>query len=477
MAFDADLARPLSGATPMGPALEDWEFAPLDAPPPGPDAPDDGGPRTWLERRDYVLERLERSRDIRLYARLAEAEAHLGGPTSFRDALALLDVVVREHWEELHPKPADDRRARNARRRAFPPVYAREVVGALERAVVFDAGGFDGPMSIRAFYLATEKHLATRKRPPREDEVVLSADRLRGLIAGADAGKKVSEAHAALVDISKSMRSLEKTLTAIPEYETLRFEPTAAEIMVFAAALEPFLPASAPPPAAAAETVEDPQVALKASQSGAQGSAAGSPRSRAEAMALVDAVLRYYAREAPSSPVPLVLLKLRQMGEASFTAWLAEAAPGGWEEAALPLASVDAEALTAYAEDAPAAADDPRVSLLEALDAVEAAAGELDISGPLAAARAAVERLTPQAAATPGIRDRAAVSDALRRLAAYFKSAEPSSPASLCIERAIDLVDRGFLDTVKALSPQGGGAAALRLGPGRREPADTGNGW
>ena len=197
-----------------------------------------------------------------------------------------------------------------------------------------------------------------------------------------------------------------------------------------------------------------------------------------EVQALLDAVIGYYAAEERSSPIPLVLLKIREMMGATFTDWLAAVAAGGSENAALAIDGINLAQLDelppgksgaeAPPETHPSiAALDKALAALSANEAaVAGAAQEIEmLVAAVAEARVAITA-GPDARARPAnaIRDRAAVREALQRLTLYYRSAEPSSPMSVCFERIIHLVDRPFLDIVRELAPDGK-QAALRLVP------------
>ena len=494
--LDAALYEPLGGAEPMGKPLSDEAAMEL-----GLALPEDSAEamNALSERRERILELLGKHRDLRLYVRLFETETRLRGVPGFHAALHLLHAVLTRHWETLHPAPPEGD-ARIARMTAFGVLRQKRLIWRLDETVLFDAGGFDREIALRAFYLSTERHVKTRRFPPKDDETVYPVEGLKGIIARADKGAAVAEAHAALVASAALLRELGRFLSNCEGYESIRFDDLAKDVDIFVDALEPFLPDDAAPAEEAAGAPSD--------GAPAEGAAAAAPTAqpgqiatRAEAIALLDAILLYYAEEGRSSPIALALLKLRGMMDWTFDQWMDEVASDWPDKVALRFYGTDTadftvEALAGEAGDAPADeahAGGPPEALTEALDALESALASLreadgvaeaagdaleTAAAAAAAAREAAAHFPAAASAAPSparpldagsIRSSADVKAALKRLAVFFRTAEPSSPAYLCFEKVAELVDRGFLDILRRVAPNGVGSAALILAQAESE--------
>jgi hypothetical protein len=182
--FDAALYALLGGASPMGAALAAEILAALDVP----IAADTDGARAALEeRREQAVAALGRCRDLRLYARLAEAQARLEGPKGLHAGLHLLAGAVRDFWDEMHPGPAGEEDADNARRRAFTPFRARDLIAGYEKLTLFDAGGFQRRITLRAFGHTADLRLRTRRRQPAAGETVYPPAVIEALVVRAQA--------------------------------------------------------------------------------------------------------------------------------------------------------------------------------------------------------------------------------------------------------------------------------------------------
>ncbi len=469
--FDAALYAPLPGAAPMGEALAAEVLAALEVPIA---ANADGARAALEERREQALSALGRTRDLRVYARLAEAQARLEGPRGLHAGLHLLVAVVRGFWDGMHPGPAGDEDADNARRRAFTPFRARDLIAGYEGLTLFDAGGFERRITLRAFWHTADLHGRTRRRQPAADDTVHAPGAMAALVARAEAREAVAAAHLAFAASAALLRELEAMLVARPAFDTLRFTgPTALapELELFAEALAPF--AAAPEAAAAApEAADDAPPEGPAGPTPSRGAAIGAIADRAAAAALRDALLAWFAAENPSNPVALALLKLRDLEGASFGAWMTALDPENAEEVSLRIADVDPVRLAGFAAAAPPPAPDP--GPLAAIEAAAAAlvahqaareVAEAEIAALAAAVEAARDAAAHARPAPPVVADRAAARQALQRLAAFHKATEPSSPAGLVFDRLVDLVDRKFMDILSRVAPRGPRSSAVKIAP------------
>ncbi len=449
--LDPDLLKPLGGAAPMGPPLEDAEIMPLELAVPRGDPADrdsfshDAAVGGYAQRRDAALERLERTRDLRLYTRLAEALAWSDGPKAFHGALAGLAHVVESHWQEIHPGPADDPAAQSLRVRAFTPLRNRLLANAFEPVVVFDAKERDGEITLRMIYHAAGRHDASRLRRPASGETVYPADGMHGLVARVGAGAEIAAMRDAMLGAAGALRALQAFFAETEGFDTLRFAGDGRrrglidELEDYAAALAAFVPEET-----AGAVAAEPGGADGAAEGAAPAAAGPAPTppsdlaTREEALALIDDVLRYFARSARSSPIALALIKIREMQRATFYQWLEETVQEGRDWAQLPIWNVDAALLDRYAEaqddapaeegDAPAASD--RAAHLGALEETHHQLRSLmwDVDSLASALLRAREELEAHAAALAEARERLAAGEADVSLP---DAPEPPSPPAL----------------------------------------------
>ncbi|MFO7855136.1 MAG: type VI secretion system ImpA family N-terminal domain-containing protein [Paracoccaceae bacterium] len=489
--LDPDLLKPLGGAEPMGPPLEDAEIMPLELAVRRGDPADrdsfshDAAVGGYAQRRDAALERLERTRDLRLYVRLAEALAWSDGPKAFHGAIAGLAHMVESHWQEIHPGPADDPSAQSLRVRAFTPLRNRLLANAFEPVVVFDARERDGEITLRMIYHAAGRHDASRLRRPASGETVYPADGMHGLVARVGAGAEIATMRDAMLGAAGALRRMQAFFVETEGFDTLRFAGDGRrrglidELEDYAAALAAFVPEETAGIAAAEPGAEE-----GAAEQGPVPVAGGptpTPPSdlatREEALALIDDVLRYFALSARSSPIALALIKIREMERATFYQWLEETVQEGRDWAQLPIWNVDAASLDRYAEaqdDAPAedGGAPPPAGRTAHLDALEETHHQLrslmwDVDSLASALLRAREELGAHAAALAETRERLAAGEADVSLP---DAPEPPSPPALDPAVFREIADRVqaaqealAAEPAAATGPVAGGAAPGRV--------------
>jgi hypothetical protein len=493
--LDPDLLKPLGGAEPMGPPLDDAEIMPLELAVPKGDPADrdtfnyDAAVGGYAQRRDAAAELLERTRDLRLYVRLAEALAWTDGPKAFHGALAGLAHMVRGHWEDIHPGPADDPAAQSLRVRAFTPLRNRLLANAFEPTVVFDAKERDGEITLRMIYHAAGRHDVTRLRRTASGETVYPADGMHGLVARVGAGPALAALRDAMLGAAGALRDLQAFFAEQEGFDTLRFAGDGRrrglidELEDFAAALAAFVPEEAA--AAAAPAGAEGEAPAEGGEA-APAAAAPSPQpptdlpTRADALALLDDVLRYFARSARSSPIALALIKIRQMENATFYQWLEETVQEGRDWAQLPIWNADASLLDRYAEEASEGGEGeageaaaPSGGRAGHLGAIEETSHQLrslmwDVDSLVAAFDRTRQDLESHAAALAEARDRLSAGEADVAL-----PEAPEAPSAPSLDPTVfrDIADR-LQAAQEALAAEPAAAAPARAGAPRGRVAD-----
>jgi predicted component of type VI protein secretion system len=333
-----------------------------------------------------------------------------------------------------------------------------------------------GPITLRTLAIAAGTQAAAK------GELALSQSALEQLIAEESVGPVLAEAHRAAGIAKQTLEEICSFVSAQEGSERLATPDPIAALDKLRAMLEPFVGAPAEggdgASAADAEDASQAEAVEDASPSAPRPrAAAGDLKSRGEAVALMNGVIAYYALTGRSSPVPLLLSRLMELMDSSFSQVLAEIAPASWEDAALGFAGMKPDALgpRAVAPD-PAAVMAAAARLTAATDALDAAIrdGSTPTDDQLAELRAAGDAL--RAAAAPGagpeaplpggpIETPADVRSAFDRLVKHFEATDPNSVVPAFLRRAKPLVDRHFLDILKELAPEGAGGAKLLLHP------------
>ena len=516
--LNPDLYAAISDDAPCGPGLDRSAFVELDGlctekpgqlnHMTGEESPPT--PPEFRAARPVAMRLLEETRDLRPLSQLIQIEAHVNGALGLHAASHLLLHLVETQWQDLHPGPASDEAELNQRRRALDRIRnRRRVVNALEGTTVFRAKSVFGDVRVRDFLCATGKMM------PPEGETAPDRAGISEMIAGADAGEAIANTRAALTATAAIFRKLAELFDGHFE-RPLKLDPIPEELDKLAAVFAEFDSDGRNASAGTDEDISDTDAPAGDAAAEQPARQAGPIKSDAEANALLDDLLAFYAASAPSSPIALILLRIRELRGASFIDWIDATGSNGPEKAAFELGQVDISTLHNLTNGADADAEvEPQEDLAGEMmelvngldediyklsvtpvtdsstgtgdsggsDTEEAStevdgtsAAELDLSALRAHAdalrglafrvREALESGTtapPALSATAGsITNRTSVKTALEQLAKFHENRDPSNPLQTILRRTKGLVDLNYLDTLAELSP-GGGKPALPL--------------
>jgi type VI secretion system protein ImpA len=369
---------------------------------------------------------LDRTRDVRLLALLAKLLVLNRDLTGFVGCVGLIDTLLKERWDEVHPQASDGdfaiRMAAIESLDDMPPV-----VFPLQYMPIINHRRL-GPLSYRSWMIATGE------AKPREGEAVLDP-------AAIETAMMETELPA-LVETRDQFQSLQAALLSVRD---ICVDRTGGER---AAKLEK-LPGLVDKILALVEGVvvkRDPALATvdaQASEGEAGGAAAttiaagavASTRDVADALA---AIADYFGRHEPSSPALLLVRQAEQLMGKSFLEVMRVLVPNHMEQAAVQIGKdrqifdLPIERLSAFAEGLPL----PEPEAAEATE--EASPRRLE-----AKTRGDAIRL-------------------LEQIGTYYRIAEPSSPVPFLTDRARSFAERDFLSLLKELLPE----AAFKAIPG-----------
>lgn len=481
--MEDDLYKPVDPAAPGGPNIqrEDafFAFRSLASPKPGRYDPINNvdlppSPPEWSKVRPAGKALLKKSKDCTVMVELAKAELNEAGVAGFAAALDLIRHNLTNFWEDVHPQGDEDddywERVGVLRALADGGAFAKPLEN-----VTLHVSRVAGPVTVRTL------SIAAGNLTPRKGELELTESALEQLVAEENVAPIFAEVHRAAGIAKETLEEICAFVSAQDGSERLATPDPIAALDKLRTMLEPYVGA-ADAPAASGDDAEQDEAQADAAEDAAPApprprAAAGDLKSRAEAVAVMNGIIDYYARTGRSSPVPLLLSRLMELMDSSFSEVLEQIAPGTWEDAALGLAGLKAAAPkpASSAPDAAAVAA-AGARLTAATDAVEGAiaGGETPSPEHLAELRAAGDAL--RAAATPGadadapppggaIETPADVRSAVDRLVKHFEATDPNSVVPAFLRRAKPLVDRHFLDILKELAPEGAGGAKLLLHP------------
>jgi type VI secretion system protein ImpA len=320
------LAQPLSADHPCGESLEyEPEYLALEEEALGKPEVEYGDALTpaiapdWKRVRQLVLPLAGRSRDLRLALYLTRAELNIQGAQGLAAGLELIESLLRDHWEHVHPRldPQDDN---------DPQLRVNILAG------LCDADG-----------LLQEFRASPLVSVPALGKVSLrDVDLASGELIGAAGEPKASASMIEAVFQQAAPDRMADTLSALERAgrSSVNIETMLTERVGFGSAID--LSALSGLVRRAADCVRQhaPVLAQEAAQAGPETAAqrslnSGDIASREQVRQALDRVCAYFAVHEPTSPVPLLLQRARKLLDLTFMELLQDLAPDGVAQMAL----------------------------------------------------------------------------------------------------------------------------------------------
>lgn len=277
-------------------------------------------PPEWKVVKKIALELLARSRDLRVAMPLARALLALHGTVGFAEGIGLVERMLDERWDSVHPQldPDDDNdpmlRINSLATLADPVTIVRE----LKESAFLQLPGL-GPLSIRLLEMASGE-LAV---PDGQASIAVAS------ITAAAADVNPDHLQAALDAAGRAYASATNIEVLLVRHvgssQALNLDPLTRHLKRmrdFLASLAP-VPAEAPP----AEAAPGDSAAAAGAGLVVAAAIAGEVSSRADVVKMLDKILAYYAKFEPSSPVPMLLQRAKRLAPKSFFEIMEDLAP------------------------------------------------------------------------------------------------------------------------------------------------------
>lgn len=357
---------------------------------------------------------LEKTHDIRLTVLLAKLSILNRDLKGFVACLKALAVLLDRYWDHVHPKgEGGDFTYRGI------TLEALDVAPTVTMPLQFLPLAEDrriGTVSYRNYLTATGAV------PPAEGETTLDLAAVERVLDNCDLDALIG-VHADFQDIVGATRQFREVWSEKnPSGEFLSFEQLATESGAIAKWLGDTIKRRSPD----FSTGDDEQPSADGGQvtdlqAGAGSPPAGAIKSTAEAAAALGAVARYYALHEPSSPARLLINLSEQVIGKSFTEIVRILTPDHVDQAAIKIGTN-------------AVVDLPIVRIGETLSEIEAAPNEEVLPEYLIGSRGQAFGIIDQ-------------------IATFFRTAEPSSPIPMLLERIRDLGQRDFFSLLRSVLP------------------------
>lgn len=283
-------------------------------------------PPEWKQVKKQALELLARTRDLRVAMPLVRALLALHAMPGFADGVRLLERLVGERWDGVHPEldPDDDNdptlRINCLAQLTDPATTLREL---RETAFVMLPGL--GPLTLRVLEQAHGETSAP------DGQTALAPESIEAALADVsdDAMQVATSAVNGALD---SVVSLESALAHhVGSTQSLDLTPLTrllrrmADLLASRAQAAPDAPAAAP---------DGDDAAAPGNGTAAPRAAGitGDVTSRADVVRMIDKIVAYYQRYEPSSPVPMLLERAKQLAPMTFMEVMENLAPDSLQQ-------------------------------------------------------------------------------------------------------------------------------------------------
>ena len=291
-------------------------------------------PPDWRSVRKTALALFERTRDLRVALYLTRSLLHTDGLAGFADGLALVDSLIERYWDQVYPQldPEDDNDP-TLRVNTIVALCDPEATLRALRETPLVSSRTLGRVSLRDIQIAA----GVLTPVATDDQAELPAQtRING--AFQEVGPETVQATATVVaEAMARVEQIEARLTDLigvaqaPDLSTLT-----GVLKEIRQVLAEQLQQQGVVPVDEALAAEAVAVSSAASAVGAGSRlVVGEIASREDVVRMLDKMCEYFNRYEPSSPVPFLLKRARNLVTKDFMAILNDLAPGGTEQANL----------------------------------------------------------------------------------------------------------------------------------------------
>lgn len=282
-------------------------------------------PPDWKLVKKQAFELLGRSRDLRVAMLLLRSLLALHAIPGFADGLKLIERLVEERWDSVHPQldPDDDNDPTLRINSLAILVDPATVIRDLKDTAFIQLPNL-GPLSVRVL------EVSAGETPPAEGQSAIAASSIDAALrdvrleAMLEAANAVNQAH-------DSVANLESTLARqVGVTNALDLGILKRQLRRMRELLAPHLPQTEeteamPETAAIDEGAAGADSAVR--PAGAPAPISGEINSRADVVRMLDKILAYYQRNEPSSPVPMLIERAKRLAPKNFFEIMEELAP------------------------------------------------------------------------------------------------------------------------------------------------------
>lgn len=284
-------------------------------------------PPDWKQIRREANSLLERSRDLRLAVHLLRASLALSGTAGLADGITLIERLLEERWDSVHPEldPDDDL---DPTLRINSLAMLADTTGLLrdlKEATLVMLPGL-GPLTMKML------DIASGEMAPPEGQEKIAASSIESALADVKP-EQLAIAVAALARALDGAVNIEVILVRrVGSSQALNLDSLTRPLRK---AVEFLARQQGDASEAGAEVVAE--TGGEAGSGAGSDSAARAPRagitgdiaSRDDVVKMLDKLVQYYGRHEPSSPIPILLERAKRLVPMTFFEIMKDLAPDG----------------------------------------------------------------------------------------------------------------------------------------------------
>ena len=280
-------------------------------------------PPEWRSIQQQSLDLLQRSKDLRITHFLLQSTLALQGVAGLAEVLTLIDALLRQYWAELHPRlDADDDNDPTVRINALTGLTCETNIRLLRESILTRSRTF-GPVSLRAALNASGlQSFADEQLGNQQLNAAFLDSDPEQLQATRDA---LSAARAACEAIEQQVNDQVGSAQGV-DLSALK-QPLKQALQLLNQAV-PGTDSSSDPEAVS----EDNAPSVDNAAAPAAPRPSGDIATRDDVLRSLDKILAYYTRHEPSSPLPVLLNRAKNLVHADFAAIVRNLIPDGMSQ-------------------------------------------------------------------------------------------------------------------------------------------------
>lgn len=282
-------------------------------------------PPEWRSIQQQSLDLLQRSKDLRITHFLLQSSLALEGVTGLARALTLISELLKQYWADLHPRlDVDDDNDPTVRINALAGLTSDTTVRLLRESILARSRTF-GPVSLRA-----AANASGLQSFPDEN---LGAEQLAGAFLDSDP-EQLEITRAALHEARSAAETIEQQVSEqVGSAQGVDLGPLKQPLKMALQILGQFAPQSddSSLPDAISDDSATP-VEYATAPSAPRSTGTGEINNRDDVLRSLDRILAYYARQEPSSPLPVLLNRAKNLVHADFAAIVRNLIPDGMSQ-------------------------------------------------------------------------------------------------------------------------------------------------